>query len=531
MAAAPHVVAQSLLASLEHIIYVHFVYLYLLDFSLLTLALRVMAFVFQTPLMLSKSVRLSVNYVVIINAIFVLNHFSTPQGPAVIIDYFGSPPTTSRLFLIWLDLLVTVMQLFRTLILHTTKTSSRTSRLFFAITPAPASNHTRHSSHRSRSQSESLLLGSSSGSPSASGQSAQQLLHMSSSSSLESSSSSSSLPYSPPLSPSLAPVGSSSSSAAGPAAMDGDGVHLASASESGTGASQSRSLARQPSLNSRRATSAAALPHGSLSPLSSPASTAAAGVRDELSTVFTMEFDIPGVARSIMHERRERRRRSRQEAAAAAAARSASASGSPLPRTFWNRMAALRGSPSSGVSIPGTPRVPRLAAMPTLDINGLRAALNWRIMRLNAQLRAQRRQPASSPSAQSAAALRSTSNSQAMHSAADDADDADESHGFDDLSRPPLPDTEQPHLDLPGSNRSLLAFSRYSQPSSIPALAGMAGIPDPAQHELLLSSTLSDDYEDEDDDDEYEDVDVDVDVDAQQSTVRSRPSNSRNLPV
>nr|KAJ3423293.1 hypothetical protein HK105_006670 [Polyrhizophydium stewartii] len=103
------VLTQTLLASLDHVIYVHFVYLYLLDFRI----------TLQAPLAQSMSVRAGIRNIILVNAVFALFHlFKGADGPPVIIDFFADAHTTatSRLFLVFIDLAVMGMQLFRAML-------------------------------------------------------------------------------------------------------------------------------------------------------------------------------------------------------------------------------------------------------------------------------------------------------------------------------------------------------------------------------------------------------------------------------
>ena len=69
----------------------------------------------QGPLFLNKSIGSSVMYVLIVNGVFLLGHLYTPKGPSVIIDFYGSKPG-SCLFVVALDMVLIILQLFRTML-------------------------------------------------------------------------------------------------------------------------------------------------------------------------------------------------------------------------------------------------------------------------------------------------------------------------------------------------------------------------------------------------------------------------------
>ncbi|KAL2916139.1 hypothetical protein HK105_204230 [Polyrhizophydium stewartii] len=462
------VLTQTLLASLDHVIYVHFVYLYLLDFRI----------TLQAPLAQSMSVRAGIRNIILVNAVFALFHlFKGADGPPVIIDFFADAHTTatSRLFLVFIDLAVMGMQLFRAMVLHTTTSPTRTSRLFFAISPPlPGSrrhsqshghpHHHHHNQHRAAGRASQsppppppaeALFGSAAASryhAAASGQlqsrhhadpmPGQRPRSFSFSGALPSSSSSLLLPSLTSASMSMAGTAGTETAPPHPPVfpppqnMQPQPAQAArwtsSASSSGSGLpprpplAASGSASWTPSLESvadleatgapgpssgvmpargqtsRRGSMSRRVPARAPSPATPPPPPPP---RDELSTVYTMEFDVPGVVRSIIYEQRSRQ---------------------PV-RSAGGGIGIGIGSPSGGGGSGGTAR----SSTSTLDVSGFRATLNWRILRLNAQLRAQRRRPpdgAGSPGSAASAVAGAGLGSAAERTTLLDASEAD--HGL-----------------------------------------------------------------------------------------------------
>ncbi|OAJ43258.1 hypothetical protein BDEG_26630 [Batrachochytrium dendrobatidis JEL423] len=259
----------------------------------LVLTIHYLMLQFQSPFMHSKSASVSINYVLVVNGLFLFGHFSTPTGPSVIIDFFGPVKNTTRLFLIFNDLLLTCLQLLRTVILYSVKSSTRASRQLFTITPALP--RARRRSNRQRRSAET------------------------------------------PTTPSVSETVSLP-------------LHVGHV------------MTEEPRESLNVAESS---PSGSYNnPQDIPLNAYPSIPIEELSTVFTMDFDVPLIAKRIYQE-----------------------SGQSLRRR-------LRPATTSELGISLAPSSsPRSA----LGFDGFRAALNWRMMRLNSRLRAQRRANESPP--------------------------------------------------------------------------------------------------------------------------------------
>ncbi|KAJ3152141.1 hypothetical protein HK101_001835 [Irineochytrium annulatum] len=108
-----------IIALLEHLLFIHFVHLYLKDCSLFSLILRTVTQLPQSPSMVSKSFRRTVFYILGVNAIFVLSHYTNRnEPPSIIIDFFGQTSLASKPLLIANDLLIALLQLARALVIH-----------------------------------------------------------------------------------------------------------------------------------------------------------------------------------------------------------------------------------------------------------------------------------------------------------------------------------------------------------------------------------------------------------------------------
>ncbi|KAJ1563757.1 hypothetical protein HK405_000885, partial [Cladochytrium tenue] len=104
--------------SLDHVLYVHFVYIYLMDCSLFALLLRTVTQLPQSSAMVSKSLRWTVYYILGVNVVFLLKHLAAPQPPSLVIDFFGQPQMPPRAFLMSMDLVVALLQLSRALVIQ-----------------------------------------------------------------------------------------------------------------------------------------------------------------------------------------------------------------------------------------------------------------------------------------------------------------------------------------------------------------------------------------------------------------------------
>ncbi|KAH6562047.1 hypothetical protein BASA60_011258 [Batrachochytrium salamandrivorans] len=328
----PSRVAQGLITSLDNVIYVSFVYIYLLDFKFFMLILRALALAFQTPFMQSKSAKLCIGYVFIVNGFFLLGHFSAPVGPSAIIDFFGPVSNTSCLFLIFNDILVTFLQLLRTIVLCSVKSSTQSSQQLFTISPklrrTSSRSHRRHNTGGDSQDTDVI--------PSTA--------HLQSVSSSNSSS--------------VALVSAASDLEDTHALVDPGPSTLQTAPQLLANPLQRRSQTDQ-------RVSLPSTPHSSTH--MSQTTPTSPSTPDELSTVFTMGFDIYGISRRVFYGSNRHLRRH--------------AVGSNLPR------------PRSTAASTTAPR----RSFSGVDFNGLRTVLNWRIMRLNSLLRAQRRGSQTSP--------------------------------------------------------------------------------------------------------------------------------------
>ncbi|KAI9343415.1 hypothetical protein DFJ73DRAFT_797277, partial [Zopfochytrium polystomum] len=109
---------RKIIGSLDHVLYVHFVYVYLMDCSLFALILRALTQLPQSATMVSKSLRRTFLYILGINVVFIVKHFAVPEPPSLIIDFFGQSHRTSRRFLMCMDLVITMLQLVRALVMQ-----------------------------------------------------------------------------------------------------------------------------------------------------------------------------------------------------------------------------------------------------------------------------------------------------------------------------------------------------------------------------------------------------------------------------
>ncbi|TPX41139.1 hypothetical protein SeLEV6574_g06240 [Synchytrium endobioticum] len=111
---------KSLLRSVEHVIAVNFIYIYLLDISLFGLFIRGFAQVFISHIAISKQLKLCIYFVLASNVLFAIRHYSLPEGYPLIIDFIEQK-TPSRLHLVLLDTIICLGQLFRVLVVWTMK--------------------------------------------------------------------------------------------------------------------------------------------------------------------------------------------------------------------------------------------------------------------------------------------------------------------------------------------------------------------------------------------------------------------------
>ncbi|KAJ3315116.1 hypothetical protein HDV04_004257 [Boothiomyces sp. JEL0838] len=101
-----------LYASLQHLIYVHIVYIYLLDTSFSMLAFRVIFFNLQKPLQQTQSIRFAAITIILVNAILGITHLYSPQPPSFIIDFFAREfMMPSSTYLIILEIITTMLEL------------------------------------------------------------------------------------------------------------------------------------------------------------------------------------------------------------------------------------------------------------------------------------------------------------------------------------------------------------------------------------------------------------------------------------
>ncbi|KAI8848953.1 GCN5-like protein 1-domain-containing protein [Chytridium lagenaria] len=92
----------------------------------------------QSPGMVTKSLRRSIYYIVGINLIFIVKHFTIPEPPPIIIDFFGQ------------NCFIALMQIVRALIIHSTSQSgSKWRSLSFRSVPPRLSSTSRQSSQGS----------------------------------------------------------------------------------------------------------------------------------------------------------------------------------------------------------------------------------------------------------------------------------------------------------------------------------------------------------------------------------------------
>ncbi|KAI9202962.1 uncharacterized protein BJ171DRAFT_511378 [Polychytrium aggregatum] len=111
-------VVKSITLSLEHLIYVHFIYVYLMDHSLFAMILRAICQLPQSQMMVAKSLRITLYYIFIANIFFVIKHFHVASHPPLIIDFIGQGAPSSRLFLMSMDVFIALLQLARVFIIH-----------------------------------------------------------------------------------------------------------------------------------------------------------------------------------------------------------------------------------------------------------------------------------------------------------------------------------------------------------------------------------------------------------------------------
>ncbi|KAJ3324479.1 hypothetical protein HDV06_006890 [Boothiomyces sp. JEL0866] len=103
---------RDLYASLQHLIYVHIVYIYLLDTSFSMLAFRVIFFNLQKPLQQTQSIRFAAITIILVNSILGITHLYSPQPPSFIIDFFAREfMMPSSTYLIILEIITTMLEL------------------------------------------------------------------------------------------------------------------------------------------------------------------------------------------------------------------------------------------------------------------------------------------------------------------------------------------------------------------------------------------------------------------------------------
>ncbi|KAJ3281530.1 hypothetical protein HDU79_010685 [Rhizoclosmatium sp. JEL0117] len=129
----------ALIGSLEHVLFVAFSSLYLQDCSVFALLLRTATQLPQSPALVAKSLRRTIFYIIGINVIFVVNHWTrSTSNPPLIIDFFGRA-RVSRHFLIASDLFIAILQLLRVLIMQ----SSTTTNPYTSNIPSKHLKHAR----------------------------------------------------------------------------------------------------------------------------------------------------------------------------------------------------------------------------------------------------------------------------------------------------------------------------------------------------------------------------------------------------
>ncbi|KAI8805085.1 hypothetical protein BJ742DRAFT_821770 [Cladochytrium replicatum] len=105
-------------SGIEHVIWVEFIHVYLLDFSLFSLILRAITQLPQSRRWIIKSLKFTVYYILCFSLVFVLRHTTEPEPPSLIIDFFGPQQRATKTFLIFMDFFICILQLMRAAAIH-----------------------------------------------------------------------------------------------------------------------------------------------------------------------------------------------------------------------------------------------------------------------------------------------------------------------------------------------------------------------------------------------------------------------------